>query len=214
MMKKFADKYNIYNLIWIFIICSFVGSIIEIIWCYFTMGKLMSRSSLLYGQFSVVWGFGVVLLTVLLHNIKEKKTSLIFITGSLAGGTYEYLCSFLGEKVFGVRFWDYSHLPFQINGRINLLFCCFWGIVAVIWIKKIYPFLSSLIDNIPMHYEKPLTWIVSVFLVFDMTLSAMALIRSYERYQNIPPNSIIEQFLDKHYSDDYLQMRYQNMKGK
>ncbi len=210
-MKKFVDKYNIYNLIWIFIICSFVGSIIEIIWCYFTMGKLMSRSSLLYGQFSVVWGFGGLLLTLLLQNKKEKKVSWIFVIGSLVGGIYEYLCSFLTEKVFGVRFWDYSHLPFQINGRINLLFCCFWGIAAVIWIKIIYPFLLEFIDNIPMHFGKSLTWLMSVFLVFDMVLSAMALIRSYERSQNIPPNSIIEQFLDKHYSDDYLQMRYQNM---
>ena len=66
-VKKFAQGYNLYKLIWIFLISSFIGACIEIVWCYFAMGKLMSRSSLLYGQFSVVWGFGCVLLTILLH---------------------------------------------------------------------------------------------------------------------------------------------------
>ena len=81
-MKIFAKGYNIYKLIWIFLSCSFIGSMIEMVWCYFTMGKLMSRSSLLYGQFSIVWGFGCVLLTILLHNMEGKRDLAIFTVGT------------------------------------------------------------------------------------------------------------------------------------
>ena len=69
MKEVFAKGYNIYKLFWIFLICSFVGALVEIVWCYFVMDKLMSRSSLLYGQFSIIWGLGCVLLTILLHKM-------------------------------------------------------------------------------------------------------------------------------------------------
>lgn len=113
-----------------------------------------------------------------------------------------------------MRFWDYSHIPFNIDGRINLLFCFFWGIIAVVWVQNIYPYLSRKIENIPVRYGKQLTWIVSLLLVVDMALSAMALMRFHQRQQNIQPNTVIAEFMDEHYPDDYLKIRYQNMKVK
>lgn len=53
------------------------------------------------------------------------------------------------ELVFGTVFWDYSDIPFNLGGRINLLYCFFWGIAAVIWLKILYPRLSALIEKIP-----------------------------------------------------------------
>ena len=88
-MEKFAKVYNGYKLIWIFLTCSVLGAFVEMIWCYFTMGKMMSRSSLLFGQFSIVWGMGCVLLTVLLHCMKNQKTIHVFWVGTLTGGIYE-----------------------------------------------------------------------------------------------------------------------------
>lgn len=210
--KKFAKGYNIYKLIWVFLSCSFLGAMIEMIWCYFTMGKIMSRSSLIYGQFSIVWGFGCVLLTILFHNMAGKSERYIFKIGTFAGGVYEYICSFISEYLFGVKFWDYSHIPFNVNGRINLLFCFFWGLIAVIWVQKIYPCLSQYIENIPMYIGKPLTWLCVIFIIWDMGLSSIALIRGYERQQHIPPQSYLERYLDKNFDDAYLTRRYQNMK--
>ena len=128
MKEVFAKGYNIYKLFWIFLICSFVGALVEIVWCYFVMDKLMSRSSLLYGQFSIIWGLGCVLLTILLHKMEGKRDLYIFIIGAVAGGVYEYMCSVITEVLFGVRFWDYSKMALNIDGRINLLFCFFLGI--------------------------------------------------------------------------------------
>ncbi|MEG0368079.1 MAG: putative ABC transporter permease [Coprobacillus sp.] len=210
-IKRFAKGYNLYKLFWIFLTCSFIGAVVEIVWCYFTMGKLMSRSSLLYGQFSIIWGMGTVLLTVILHRMEGKRDLSIFCVGTVAGGIYEYVCSLVAEGLFGVRFWDYSDIAFNIDGRINLLFCFFWGFIAVIWVQNIYPFLSNNIERIPFKLGKPLTWILAVFMAFNMLVSAAALIRSYQRQLHIPAQTIIGEFLDENYNDKYIVKRYQNI---
>ena len=56
--------------------------------------------------------------------------------------------------MFGKVFWDYSKIPFNLGGRINLLYCFFWGIAAVVWIKGIYPVMSAWIEKIPMNFGK------------------------------------------------------------
>lgn len=213
-MKSFAKGYNIYKLIWIFFICSFLGAIIEIVFCYLTMGKLMSRSSLIYGQFSIVWGLGCVLLTMLLHKMEGQRDLSVFIVGSLAGGIYEYACSLIAEGLFGVRFWDYSDIPFNVDGRINLLFCFFWGLIAVIWIQNIYPFLSRRIEELPVRWGKQLTWVLSVFMAYNIAISGLALIRAYQRQQHIPPQSFVSEYLDEQFPDDYIAKRYQNILPK
>lgn len=88
----------------------------------------MSRSSLVWGDFSVVWGLAIALVTWMLYHYREKSDGYIFIMGTLLGGTYEYVCSVFTEIVFGQVFWDYSAMQFNLGGRINLLFCFFWGL--------------------------------------------------------------------------------------
>ena len=107
----------------------------------------MSRSSVVYGDFSIVWGLGCVLLTAILYQYRNRSKGYIFIFGTVVGGVYEYVCSVFTEIVFGTVFWDYSKIPFNLGGRINLLFCFFWGIVAVLWLCFLYPRLSGLIEK-------------------------------------------------------------------
>ena len=58
--------------------------------------------------------------------------------------------------MFGTVFWDYSKIPFNLGGRINLLYCFFWGIAAVVWFKGLYPVFSRWIERIPAKAGKPL----------------------------------------------------------
>lgn len=84
----------------------------------------------------------------------------------MLGGAYEYLCSVFTEIVFGKVFWDYSEIPFNLGGRINLLYCFFWGIAAVVWIKKLYPHLSDWIEKIPKKVGIVLTWLLVAFMAW------------------------------------------------
>ena len=208
----FAAGIGFYKLFWLLLIGAFVGDLIETVFVWGTSGVLMSRSSLLYGPFSVVWGLGAVLLTVVLRGLMDKSDRYIFVGGALMGGVYEYMCSVVTEKLFGKVFWDYSKIPFNLNGRINLLYCVFWGIAAVVWVKEVYPRISALIEKIPMKVGKILTWVLVVLLAVDVALSCMALGRMDQREKGIPATNAVQQFLDEQYPDEYLTQRYQNMK--
>ena len=137
------------KLIWIFLISSFLGALIEMIFCRVVDGVWMSRSSLIYGAFSVVWGIGTVVLTISLKPLVKRHNLILFSAGFFIGGVYEYCCSLFTEKVFGTVFWDYSEMTLNFSGRTNVLYCVFWGLLGVIWIRKILPPLEKLIEKIP-----------------------------------------------------------------
>ena len=209
----FAQGCSPTKLIWIFFIAALLGDIIETLFCRATMGIWMSRSSLIYGPFSIVWGLGAVMFTALLYQYKDKSEGYLFLAGTIVGGVYEYVCSVFTELVFGTVFWDYSHIPFNLAGRINLLYCFFWGISAAVWMKVLYPRLSRLIERIPMKAGKVLTWVIVVFMVFNMAISALALGR-YQQRQSAPdaPTNGFTEFLDHYYPDERIHQVYPNMK--
>ena len=97
----FAKGCCFYKLVWLFFIGAFLGDITETIFCHATTGIWMSRSSVVYGPFSIVWGMGVVLLTATLYRFYDREDRYIFLAGTFLGGVYEYLCSVFTELVFG-----------------------------------------------------------------------------------------------------------------
>ena len=180
--KVFAQGCSFYKLVALFFIGAFLGDITETIFCLLTTGVLMSRSSVVYGPFSIVWGLGCALLTLFLYRYRNKSDRHIFLAGTLLGGAYEYVCSVFTELVFGTVFWDYSGFAFNLGGRINLLYCFFWGIAAVIWLKMIYPKLSDLIERLPIRAGKWICNFMIVFMIFNMAISSLALARYTERH--------------------------------
>ncbi len=206
----FAQGASFYKIVLLFIIGSFLGDIVETIFCRITAGVWMSRSSLIWGPFSVVWGFAIALATALLHRHMDKSDGFIFLIGTFLGGAYEYLCSVATEIVFGKVFWDYSAIPFNLGGRINLLYCFFWGIAAVLWLKKLYPPISRLIEKIPILIGKTVTWCLIVFMLVDGAASIVALTRYDERENGIEASNKLEEWMDIHYDDEKMKQIYPN----
>ena len=199
------------KLIWVFLVSSFLGALIEMTFCRVTAGYWMSRSSVLYGAFSFVWGLGAVVLTVALQRIAEKPDRYIFLAGFIIGGAYEYLCSVFTELVFGTVFWDYSEMPLNIGGRTNVLYCIFWGLLSVVWIKVLYPPMGKAIEKLPPLLGKIATWIIVFFMVCNGLLTSAAMLRYTDRQTNPQPDNVIAQFLDTRYDDEYMEKRWPNM---
>lgn len=213
----FAEGCSFYKLAALFFIGAFLGDITETIFCLITTGVLMSRSSVVYGPFSIVWGLGCALLTLFLYRYRDKTDRHIFAAGTLLGGAYEYICSVFTEAVFGTVFWDYSGFTFNLGGRINLLFCFFWGIAAVVWLKLIYPPLSRWIEKIPKRFGTVLFNCLIVFMLINMVISSLALARYTARHTTEPPAaeteiSALENFLDRHFGDERMERIYPNAK--
>ncbi len=213
----FAQGCSFYKLFCLFFIGAFLGDLTETVFCLITTGRLMSRSSVVYGPFSIVWGLGCALLTAILYRIRNKSDSYIFIAGTLLGGAYEYVCSVFTELVFGTVFWDYSGFAFNLGGRINLLYCFFWGIAAVVWMKLLYPRLSCWIEKLPRRAGTVLCNVLILFMIVNCLISALALARYEERQRADEKTPVIaenalEEFLDEHFDNERMERIYPNAK--
>ena len=211
---KFAEGCGFYKLFWLFLIGAVLGDITETIFCRLTAGVWMSRSSLVWGPFSIVWGLAIALATSLLYKDREKPDRHIFLIGTFLGGAYEYVCSVFTELVFGQVFWDYSDIPFNLGGRVNLLYCFFWGIAAVVWIKLLYPRFSRWIERIPKLAGYIATWILVVFMAADIIVSSAALIRYDQRAGGPAADSGWEQIIDETFDDSRMEQIYPNAKQR
>ncbi len=207
----FAYGCSFHKIAWIFVIGAFLGAVVEMVFCRFTMGWWMSRSSLLYGTFSLVWGIGVAGATIVLYRYRNQEDSHIFMAGTLLGGAYEYICSVFTELAFGAVFWDYSDIPFNLGGRINLLYCFFWGIAAWVWMKRLYPLVSGWIEKVPKGAGKALTYVFLLFLAWDITISAAALGRFGERAQGVSPQNGVA-WIDAKFPDSRMEQVYPSAK--
>lgn len=170
----------------------------------------MSRSSVVWGPFSIVWGLAIAAATLLLYKYKDRSDTFLFAAGTFLGGAYEYVCSVFTEIVFGQVFWDYSHMPFNLGGRINLLYCFFWGLAAVAWMKLLYPKFSGWIEKIPVKPGKILTWVLIFFMCCNIAVSCLALGRANERSQGIPATKSWQKTMDERFNNDRMQRIYPN----
>ena len=203
---------NFSDLVWLFVVGAFLGDVVETIFCRVTAGVWMSRSSLVWGPFSVVWGLALVLAAVLLRGSERKSESRIFWFGVILGGAYEYVCSAVTELLFGTVFWDYSGFKFNLGGRINLLYCFFWGIAAVAWIRYGYPLVAKGMNKLKTHIRPWMTAALAVFMAVNMGMSALALARYDARTSGVEAATPLAVFLDAHFDNARMERIYPNAK--
>lgn len=209
--EHFAKGLNIYKILLICFIGSFAGVIVEMLWCLITNGYIKSRSGLVYGPFNLLYGIGAAALSVCLYRFRNRGWWISFLGGFVIGSVVEYICSWGQELVFGSRSWDYSHLPFNINGRICLLYSIFWGILGVLWIKNIYPRMAKVILKIPNRIGKIITWALTIFFVFNACVSIVAIFRWSQRIEGIEATNSFYEFIDKRFPDERMEKIYANM---
>ena len=157
----FAYGCSFYKIVLLFFIGAFLGDITETIFCRITAGYWMSRSSVVWGDFSIVWGLAIAAVTALLYKYRNRSQQFLFWMGTFLGGAYEYILQCFTEIVFGTCIRrDYSDIPFNLwwKNQSSVLF--FWGFAAVAWFKIFYPpdFQADREDsgeNWKIHYLAP-----------------------------------------------------------
>ena len=208
VQKGETDFLSAADLLWLFVIGAFLGDMVETVFCRLTAGVWMSRSSLVWGPFSVVWGLALAMATVLLRQNQDKSDRYLFAFGTVLGGVYEYVCSAVTELLFGTVFWDYSKFKFNLGGRINLLYCFFWGFAAIAWFKVLFPPISACIEKLPPRGGRVLTWALCIFMAADIAVSSAALVRYNDRLNGVPASNSVEVYLDGHYGNDRMYQVY------
>lgn len=135
--------------LWYFVIYSFLGWVTEVSFQTIKKKTFVNRG-FLNGPYCPVYGFGMVLILILLSPIKNN-VFLLFIGALLLTSILEFFTGLFLEKIFNKKWWDYSKEPYNLKGYIALVFSIRWGIGVVFIFKFIHPlvdFLLKYINNI------------------------------------------------------------------
>lgn len=174
--KKFRltiFDYSILRICAYFIAYSFGGFLAETVFAIITKGVLESRQSMLYGPFCCIYGVGAIFLICIPKNLKKNKKRL-FIAGFVIGSVIEYVISWVCDYFFHMKWWDYSNLAFNINGRICLIYSVFWGFLAIVLNRVVNPKVDKLIDKIPTKILRILVIIIGIYMVVDEGITSYA----------------------------------------
>lgn len=136
--------YDFMYLFLIFFFYSVLGYIIEIVACFADTKKFNLSRGYLIGPYIPVFGFGTIIMVNILDKYKNDFI-ILFVLSMVICSLVEYLASLLMEKIFKLRWWDYSHESFNVNGRICLKNGVLFGIGGVIIIKYFHPLFNNLL---------------------------------------------------------------------
>lgn len=205
---------NFFNLFWIFAIGAVFGDVVETVYHYMieVPGEFQIRAGLLWGPFSPIYGFGAVLLSLILNRFHKAPGVVIFLVSAVVGGAFEYFVSWFLEMAFGAVAWDYTGRFLNIGGRTDFMFMCMWGVLGVVWIKLVLPWLVGFVNRIPWQWRYSVTTVCAALLAFDGAMTLIALDCWYARLDGAPVDQTAFQlFFADHFDDAYMESRFQSM---
>lgn len=162
----------------LFFIYSFLGWVLEVIYSLYDDKKFINRGFLI-GPYCPIYGLGCVLILLLLKNFTYHPVFL-FIGGIIICSFLEYFTSYIMEKLFRARWWDYSNRKFNLNGRICLETMLPFGIgVLIIW-YIVNPFILKVLSLVPSNILSIIAIIIFVLMFIDVIIS-FNVINSYKK---------------------------------
>lgn len=173
-------KITIHHLFWYFLIFSVVGLIIETVYCFVTTGVIESRKGFIWGPFCPVYGVCGAVLIYILDKLNCKRILKLFIVGFIFGSIAEYILSYGLEAVYGIRFWNYEYLQYNLNGRISLVFSFYWGVLSVLLVRFAKPIIDKIVEKIKPNKRKIIDLGIFIFLVIDCIVTIWGI----QTYQN------------------------------
>lgn len=139
--------YSFYELCFLFFLFAFLGWCGEVCFAALESGKLVNRG-FLNGPVCPIYGFGVVLVAMILGPFAEN-TVLLFFLSIVVCSLLELVAGYLLETLFGQRWWDYSDEHFNIGGYICLRFSILWGFGCLFVFHFLFPPVFWLIHAVP-----------------------------------------------------------------
>jgi len=158
---------------------SFAGWVWESIYCTILEKKWANRG-FLYGPFCPIYGFGgviglIIYLMISRQILPQLSGQEIFLSGFLLSMILEYPTSWLLEKLFSARWWDYSNIPFNINGRTSIPTSIGFGAAAILVMNYLVPAVVSVLDRFPAWLTASGAMLSVAFLSADFTLTVSVL---------------------------------------
>ncbi len=152
-----------------FMLFSFLGWCLEVLYGLFELKKFVNRGFLI-GPFCPIYGIGCVLLYLLLQGYADDPIVLALLAMIICS-ILEYLASYLMEKIFKTRWWDYSNMKFNINGRICLEMIVPFGILGLLVVYILFPNAMNLLNLLPNLAIYISSGVLLVLFITDLAVS-------------------------------------------
>lgn len=138
-----------------------------------------------------VYGLGAISILAATRPFKQYKL-ITFVVGGLAATVVEYVVHYVYKEFLGVSIWDYSSLPYNINGRVSLIFTIFWSILSMGLVYFIHPYVEKHFASMP----KTLFAIIIMFVGIDAMVSTL-LLKKYGNKQAVNLTWLLANFRSK-----------------
>lgn len=188
----------------LFTIYSVIGYICEVIVVTLSEKKFSPQRGFLIGPYIPIYGFGAICMAKLLSNYKNDLI-ILFVMSTVICTVLEYMTSYILEKIFKLRWWDYSHLSFNINGRVCLSNSILFGVGGIVITNYINPFLENILNNTTNIVLIISTSLIFLVILTDFIISLTALfnikleIKNYNKKDATETiKNEIAEFLTKH----------------
>ncbi|MCI5835137.1 MAG: putative ABC transporter permease [Firmicutes bacterium] len=161
----------------LYIIYSFIGWVIEVIATSKDNKGFVNRGFLI-GPYCPIYGTCALLMILILPN--QENIFLLFLMSLLICSISEYLTSYVMEKLFKARWWDYSSRRFNLNGRICLKISLGFGLLGVILVRYVNPFITSYLIKIPNNIVDIIFYILIIIFAIDNIISFKVVLKIKE----------------------------------
>ena len=177
---------SLFELITYFILYSFLGWLMESIFRSICERRVIN-TGFLRGPFCPIYGIGSIIMIVFLATLENNIVALFCISVILLTG-WEYLVGVLLEKIFHTKYWDYSDHKFNFQGRICLTNSVYWGVLGVIFVRYIHPFVVQLLTHVNSTLLNYIVSIIFVVFIVD-TITSIITVKNIkttlEKVENI-----------------------------
>ena len=203
--------YGYEELFWVFFFGSILGFIVEGIWNIVLFGEWANHSATVVGPFCLVYGVGAAAMLIVARYLPRRWLVLQFLAFALTGGAVEYFTSLFQEKAFGSVSWDYSSHTLNIAGRVSGQMALMWGFLGMVFVGLIYPTLQKLLRLLHTKRWHVFCVACSIFMAFNLLITASALLRWKGRAASTPPSDRWETYLDSAYPNAIMERIFYNM---
>ena len=166
---------KVYKVTLYFFIYAFLGWILETLYAIYDVGYFYKRG-FLYGPICPIYGYGAIILILFFSNYKKKSVKLFFYAGAIFSA-FEYFASFILEACFKLKWWDYFNEFFNLNGRISIFFSVVWGIIAIMFVNHVHPFIEKITEKIlkkiPINVQYIFFSLIGIVFLFDTLFSCL-----------------------------------------
>ncbi len=174
----------------LFMIYSFIGWFIEVIDIFLITKKWINRGFLL-GPYCPIYGYGSLFIIYFLHSYTDNPLVLFIMTVVICS-ILEYGTSYVMEKIFKARWWDYSNSKFNINGRICLVNMILFGIGGCLILYIANPFITHILSLIPDQILTIMAIVLFVIFLTDNLVSFKVILNFKKVATNIRKDSTEE----------------------